>query len=198
MIFILMIRNRKRTLKGINSWTCVSLCYGRYGRRILGILYFVHNYETIYSHSLSKSYYLQQVHQPRHLSNSARLFASDYLELTSRTVWYVVPLIWLPIAFYLFLRSALQFAGPLPPFSSSPFLPLSSLHNVTNEALAKTLICFFTGNIIWTMLEYGMHRFLFHIDEWLPDRPFFLMLHFLLHGIHHYLPMDRCVSFFCS
>jgi 4-hydroxysphinganine ceramide fatty acyl 2-hydroxylase len=27
----------------------------------------------------------------------------------------------------------------------------------------------------------------------MPDRPFFLMLHFLLHGIHHYLPMDRYV-----
>jgi hypothetical protein len=45
------------------------------------------------------------------------------------------------------------------------------------------------------MLEYGLHRFLFHIDEWLPDRPLFLTLHFLLHGIHHYLPMDRFVLF---
>jgi len=45
------------------------------------------------------------------------------------------------------------------------------------------------------MLEYALHRFLFHIDELLPDRPFFLMIHFLLHGIHHYLPMDRCVAF---
>ena len=38
-----------------------------------------------------------------------------------------------------------------------------------------------------------MHRFLFHIDEYLPDKPAFLTLHFLMHGIHHYLPMDRCV-----
>jgi 4-hydroxysphinganine ceramide fatty acyl 2-hydroxylase len=44
------------------------------------------------------------------------------------------------------------------------------------------------------MLEYGLHRFLFHIDYWLPDRPFFLMLHFLLHGIHHYMPMDRYIQ----
>lgn len=36
-----------------------------------------------------------------------------------------------------------------------------------------------------------MHRFLFHIDEYLPDKPAFLTLHFLMHGIHHYLPMDR-------
>jgi hypothetical protein len=39
-----------------------------------------------------------------------------------------------------------------------------------------------------------LHRFLFHIDEMLPDRPIFLVLHFLLHGIHHYMPMDRCVT----
>lgn len=67
--------------------------------------------------------------------------------------------------------------------------------NITRAAIAKTTACFLTGNVIWTIIEYGMHRFLFHIDDVLPDRPFFLMLHFLLHGIHHYLPMDRCVVF---
>lgn len=36
-----------------------------------------------------------------------------------------------------------------------------------------------------------MHRFLFHIDMWLPDHSFGLTLHFSLHGIHHYLLMDR-------
>lgn len=39
------------------------------------------------------------------------------------------------------------------------------------------------------LLEYGMHRFLFHIDEYLPDHPAALTLHFLLHGIHHYIPV---------
>ena len=36
-----------------------------------------------------------------------------------------------------------------------------------------------------------MHRFLFHLDDFLPDHPYALTLHFLLHGIHHYVPMDR-------
>lgn len=53
------------------------------------------------------------------------------------------------------------------------------------------MLCFFFGNFFWTVLEYGMHRFLFHIDDILPDHPVFLTLHFLLHGIHHYMPMDR-------
>jgi 4-hydroxysphinganine ceramide fatty acyl 2-hydroxylase len=44
---------------------------------------------------------------------------------------------------------------------------------------------------LWTLVEYGMHRFLFHVDEWMPDNRWFLTLHFVLHGIHHYLPTDR-------
>jgi 4-hydroxysphinganine ceramide fatty acyl 2-hydroxylase len=39
-----------------------------------------------------------------------------------------------------------------------------------------------------------MHRFLFHVDKWLPDNRWFLTLHFLLHGVHHYLPTDRYVN----
>jgi len=53
------------------------------------------------------------------------------------------------------------------------------------------MTCFFAGNIIWTILEYTLHRFLFHVDHYLPEANWALLLHFLLHGIHHYLPMDR-------
>ncbi|KAG6333019.1 hypothetical protein ID866_6072 [Astraeus odoratus] len=141
--------------------------------------------------NFSKSYYLKQVHQPRHLKHSARLFGPNILELCTRTVWYVVPLIWLPIAINLFARSMLQFSGPIPHFWNDPLYPFYNVSSLTMNALSKTLPCFFLGNLIWTLLEYGMHRFLFHIDDLLPDKPIFLTLHFLLHGIHHYMPMDR-------
>ncbi|KAH7926255.1 Inositolphosphorylceramide-B hydroxylase [Leucogyrophana mollusca] len=141
--------------------------------------------------NFSKSYYLKQVHQPRHLQKSARLFGPDILEMCTRAVWYVVPLVWFPITANLFLRSMLQFTGPLPTFLSNPLLPLSLTSTITMTAFTKTLSCFFIGNVIWTMLEYGMHRFLFHIDELLPDHPIAMTLHFLLHGIHHFMPMDR-------
>jgi 4-hydroxysphinganine ceramide fatty acyl 2-hydroxylase len=115
----------------------------------------------------------------------------------TRTQWFVVPLFWGPIAIYLGLRSITQFAlgsaHPLAPFTVEPRLPLLALVNAPVTALAQTTVSFLLGNLLWTLIEYGMHRFLFHIDEMLPDRPFFLMLHFLLHGIHHYLPMDRYV-----
>lgn len=57
--------------------------------------------------------------------------------------------------------------------------------------MGSTLACFLAGNVIWTILEYTLHRFLFHVDYYLPDTNWAMMLHFLLHGIHHYLPMDR-------
>lgn len=141
--------------------------------------------------NFSKAYYLQQVHQPRHLAESARLFGPDVLELFTRTSWYVVPMFWGPIAAYLFLRSAFQFTGPLPTFVQQPRLPLSYLSEIPTDSWVKTLLCFFAGNVIWTLLEYTLHRFLFHVDYYLPDTPAFLTLHFLMHGIHHYLPMDR-------
>jgi hypothetical protein len=64
---------------------------------------------------------------------------------------------------------------------------------VSSQAWSIALACFFFGNFCWTLLEYGFHRFLFHVDRILPDTPAFLTLHFLMHGVHHYLPMDRFV-----
>ncbi|KAJ7770497.1 oxidoreductase [Mycena metata] len=149
----------------------------------------------VWEGNFSKSYYLKQVHQPRHLHESARLFGPAILEATTRTVWWVIPLFWGPIASYLFLRSLVQFSiAPytLPLFTTYPFLsPTLIAHALTAPNLLKTGACFLTGNVIWTMLEYGMHRFLFHIDDWLPDRPVAILLHFTMHGVHHYLPMDR-------
>ncbi|KAK7977897.1 inositolphosphorylceramide-B C-26 hydroxylase [Apiospora saccharicola] len=47
------------------------------------------------------------------------------------------------------------------------------------------------GLFLWTLVEYILHRFLFHLDHYLPDNRAGLTLHFLLHGVHHYLPMDK-------
>ncbi|KAJ7096720.1 oxidoreductase [Mycena belliarum] len=145
----------------------------------------------VWESNFSKTYYLRQVHQPRHLSQSARLFGPDILEAATRTEWWVIPIFWGPIVSYLFLRSLIQFSiGPnaLQPFTVHPLLPLAL---ISPASILKTGACFLIGNFIWTILEYTLHRFLFHIDEWLPDHPLAILLHFLLHGVHHYLPMDR-------
>ena len=114
--------------------------------------------------------------------------------MCTRTEWYVVPMFWAPITTYLFLRSLFQFTGPLPNFFENPTIPLSHIFSIPADSVVKTMLCFFLGNLVWTILEYTLHRFLFHVDHWLPDKPLFLMLHFTAHGVHHYLPMDRYVS----
>ncbi|KAJ3492245.1 hypothetical protein NLI96_g95 [Meripilus lineatus] len=146
--------------------------------------------------NFSKAYYLQQVHQPRHLPQPARFFGPGYLEIFTRTAWYVIPSFWLPIASYLFIRSLLQFTfgdHSLPAFTRNPVAPIRLFleTDIPLSAVIPALLCFGLGNIIWTILEYTLHRFLFHLDYYLPDHPAALTLHFLLHGVHHYLPMDR-------
>ncbi|EOD47243.1 Cytochrome b5 [Neofusicoccum parvum] len=116
----------------------------------------------------SKAFYLEQVHRPRHYKGgkSAPLFG-NFLEPLSLTAWWVVPTVWLPpVSYGVYLAS-----------QQLPFVHLG--------------LYFVLGLCIWTLVEYILHRFLFHLDEYLPDNRVGITLHFLLHGIHHYLPMDK-------
>ncbi|CAH0041060.1 unnamed protein product [Clonostachys solani] len=116
----------------------------------------------------SKEFYLDQVHRPRHYKGgkSAPLFG-NFLEPLSLTPWWVIPTLWLPNVAY------------------GTFLASQGLHPF---ALA---VCWVSGICLWTLIEYILHRFLFHLDYYLPDNRAALTLHFLLHGVHHYLPMDK-------
>lgn len=117
----------------------------------------------------SKEFYLEQVHRPRHYKGgeSAPLFG-NFLEPLSKTPWWVVPTVWLP------------------PVAYGTYLASQGLPN-----LGQLGAYWILGLGIWTLVEYGLHRCLFHIDNYLPDNRVGITLHFLLHGIHHYLPMDR-------
>jgi len=119
--------------------------------------------------TFSKEFYLEQVHRPRHYKGgaSAPLFG-NFMEPLSKTAWYVVPMLWLPPVIYGSVLGISHLSSPL-------------------EGVAYW--CF--GLFMWTLVEYILHRFLFHIDKYLPDHPAALTLHFLLHGVHHYLPMDK-------
>ncbi|KZT41601.1 oxidoreductase [Sistotremastrum suecicum HHB10207 ss-3] len=143
----------------------------------------------VWEGNLNKAFYMQQVHQPRHSAHSARMFESDYLEVFTRTSWYIVPLFWSPVALYFFIRSSLQFTGIHLPLLWIP--QYADLTSILPASTLKTLLSFFVGNFLWTILEYGTHRLFFHIDDWLPDSRIFLTAHFMMHGIHHFLPMDR-------
>lgn len=123
----------------------------------------------VWNGGFSKDFYLEQIHRPRHFKGgaSAPLFG-NFLEPLSKTVWWVVPMVWLPFVIY-----GLYIARP----------GLSS-------TAVEFLYCLI-GIFIWTLVEYFLHRFLFHLDRFLPENRVALTLHFLLHGIHHYLPMDK-------
>ncbi|KAL9608838.1 MAG: hypothetical protein Q9167_006343 [Letrouitia subvulpina] len=123
----------------------------------------------VWNGGFSKDFYLEQVHRPRQYKGgaSAPLFG-NFLEPLSKTAWYVIPIFWLPPVVY---GTCLAYQG----------LP----------SAFQTAAYWLTGLALWTLVEYGLHRGLFHVDKYLPDNRVGITAHFLLHGIHHYLPMDR-------
>lgn len=96
----------------------------------------------VWNGGFSKKFYLEQVHRPRHYKGgaSAPLFG-NFLEPLSLTPWWVVPMVWLPpVMFGTFL-------------SSQQLNPLS-------------LAAYWAFGLgFWTITEYTLHRFLFHLDE---------------------------------
>jgi len=96
----------------------------------------------VWNGGFSKDFYLQQVHRPRYYTggDSAPLFG-NFLEPLSKTAWYVIPIFWLPpVAF----GSYLAYTG-LPSFF-------------------QTAAYWSIGLFLWTLVEYGLHRGLFHVD----------------------------------
>jgi 4-hydroxysphinganine ceramide fatty acyl 2-hydroxylase len=128
---------------------------------------------------MNKRQYLSWVHNPytipyeRFGMKQARIFKYDFMERLSYTSWYVVPLFWIPIALY---------------FWSFYLKSIYGLYNPVTFIKCATL--FQTGLVLWSLIEYSVHRFAFHIDEKLPNWNWILKLHFLLHGVHHKVPND--------
>lgn len=114
----------------------------------------------------SKDFYLDQVHRPRHYGKGSAPLFGNFLEPLSLTAWWVVPTVWLPPNMYIFY---LGWCG---------------------QSALTLLSLWVAGLFVWTLVEYCLHRFLFHLDYYLPDHPLAFTIHFLLHGIHHYVPMD--------
>ncbi|KAM7258139.1 hypothetical protein ACFE04_013880 [Oxalis oulophora] len=86
------------------------------------------------------------------------------LELLTRTKWWVIPIVWLPVISWLVSVSIGR--------GLTPSLAAASLGG---------------GVLFWTFLEYFLHRFLFHMKTttyWANT------LHYLLHGCHHKHPLD--------
>jgi len=104
----------------------------------------------------------------RYVSNkneTVRMFKSDFMEFFSH-VHPATPLIlYIPLVSYLLYLS----------FTDS-------------ELSASTVIVMFlVGIVYWTLIEYLLHRFVFHYE---PRTAWGKRLHFIMHGVHHDYPND--------
>ncbi|NXF16891.1 FA2H hydroxylase, partial [Rhodinocichla rosea] len=126
--------------------------------------------------------YDEWVHQP--VDRPIRLFHSDFLEFLSKTAWYVVFLVWTPVVLYLSWVSYTSLAqGNTRLFSS-----FTTEYSIPVHKYYFPFI-FLLGMILWSLLEYLIHRFVFHMKP--PASNYYLItLHFLLHGQHHKSPFD--------
>lgn len=97
--------------------------------------------------------------------DSIRIFKNPILEATTH-VHPIVPLVlWLPFVAYLIYKSYAE-------------LGYSHLQMAT---------CAIAGLLVWTLTEYLLHRFIFHLR---PIGPLTERFVFLFHGLHHDDPND--------
>ncbi|KAK7260415.1 hypothetical protein RIF29_26439 [Crotalaria pallida] len=108
--------------------------------------------------------YDEWVHQPIVSKEGPRFFESDFLEFFTRTVWWVIPIIWVPVA-SLFISTSVQMGLACP----------------------QVALFVVIGIFVWTFAEYMLHRFLFHVQT---KNYWGNTMHYLLHGCHHKHPMD--------
>ena len=93
------------------------------------------------------------------------MFQSDCVDFFSRIPWWVVPLLYVP--------------------TTLAFVALSVRADVSYGMVALQIG---VGWLTWTLLEYWLHRTLFH---WVPKAPWGERFHFYLHGVHHQWFNDR-------
>ncbi|KAL9643534.1 hypothetical protein ABK040_010148 [Willaertia magna] len=118
---------------------------------------------------LGKDYFHWVETDPVFFKEPVTLFQNSFIEMTTHTPWWVVPAVWLPTCLILNLISVYQGASLL-------------------TLLFSNILGFF----IWFVLEYGIHKYIYHWDS-IAKPGFYIgnILHFLLHGFHHKVPMDK-------
>ncbi|KAK7794173.1 hypothetical protein R5R35_005372 [Gryllus longicercus] len=116
--------------------------------------------------------YSEWVQSP--VDRKLRLFESDFVEKMTVTPWYLIPIIWIPLDVLLLYKGY----SDTKQYFEDTYLP------------PWVLFCFASGFLLWTLLEYSIHRWLFHLHP--PDTsPRLITFHFLMHGLHHKVPFDE-------
>ncbi|XP_025836315.1 dihydroceramide fatty acyl 2-hydroxylase FAH2 [Agrilus planipennis] len=115
------------------------------------------------------SMYTTWVESP--VDRPVRLFSNSFLESVTRTSWYSVVLVWVPIISFFFYTG---------------FFSYHDANKGTSQWHVPLIILF--GLCLWSIAEYSLHRWLFHLDP--KTSPFLITLNFMIHGIHHKVPFD--------
>ena len=97
---------------------------------------------------------------------SIRLFQNPFMESLSKVHFSVPLFIFIPL---------------------NTFLIYFGIQNGVSS-IGSILLWFFGGIFVWTIVEYVLHRFVFHFH---PTSEFGKKIHFIFHGIHHDYPRDR-------
>ncbi|XP_050677769.1 uncharacterized protein LOC126974351 [Leptidea sinapis] len=105
-----------------------------------------------------------------------RLFSSPVLESLTFTPWYVVPAFWVPIILYLATTQLFEHVLCAESCRSSQLTVLQYAWHLV------------LGVMIWTLLEYSLHRWVFHYNP--GSSLIVIQMHFLIHGMHHKVPFD--------
>lgn len=74
-----------------------------------------------------------------------------------------------------------------PLFVFVPVILATAYFGSENITLLSSVISFFAGILLWTLMEYVIHRWAFHYH---PTSEAGKRVHFLVHGIHHDYPRD--------
>ncbi|XP_072290486.1 fatty acid 2-hydroxylase [Eucyclogobius newberryi] len=120
------------------------------------------------------------VHQP--VDRPIRLFGNSFMEASTKTSWYWVPIVWMPLVIYLSWYCYTTLAK-----GASRIDLTSGLSIPVHKSLFPAL--FMMGWFLWSFIEYCIHRFVFHMKP--PAHNYYLItIHFLLHGQHHKSPFD--------
>ncbi|MBA3664222.1 MAG: sterol desaturase family protein [Bacteroidetes bacterium] len=61
-------------------------------------------------------------------------------------------------------------------------------HQFTSLNIVQASCFYVAGIVLWTLIEYFLHRYVFHIDEYFPVLKRF---HYIFHGVHHENPRDH-------
>lgn len=94
---------------------------------------------------------------------SVRMFKSPILEGLSKVPYFVPLVVYVPVIIY-FCWASVQLNGT-----------------------ALFFVHLFLGLFIWTLIEYLLHRFIFHFY---PGSAWGKRIHFIFHGVHHDYPND--------